>query len=69
MNWDLHTTGKEEYALEMSELAYNDEQAELAYEAIINILLVALRGHMEICGPLCPEHGDPRDTNIDIGRE
>jgi hypothetical protein len=67
MNWDLHTIGKEEYALEMSELAYNDEQAELAYEAIINILLVALRGH--ICGPLCPEHGDPRDTNIDIGRE
>jgi hypothetical protein len=72
-NWDDKLV-QEEYADYMSELAYNDEQAELAYEAMISkeradALLVALRGHMEICGPLCPDHGDPRDTNIDIGRE
>jgi hypothetical protein len=73
--WErLFDMSEEEYQLLRSEQAHDDEQAELAYEAMISkeradALLVALRGHMEICGPLCSEHGDPRDTNIDIGRE
>ena len=26
------------------------------------------RWHNPICGPLCAEHGDPRDTSIDVVR-
>lgn len=29
--------------------------------------IVPLRFHRD-CGPLCPEHGDPRDTSVDLPR-
>jgi hypothetical protein len=65
MNWDLHTIGKATPDYEMHQVTPDTDISKERAES----LRVALQTHMAVCGPLCPEHGDPRDTNIDIGRE